>query len=99
MTDGERQAFSRLFDLAGQTERIEEEFGYKVVLSACRNFLGYLENSIHDGSFATIADVFVRNTSEELDDLVRASPDHRGFADEYRSVQARCVAAYRRVSG
>jgi len=95
MTDDEREAISQLFDLARQTGDIEHD--HRVVLVACRNFLGYIEMALHDGAFETSIDWFVRDTSSELDELGRSAPALAAFAAEYRALQARCVAAYRRV--
>ena len=97
MTDEELQALSRLRELALQTGEIESTPGYRIALVDCRNFLGYVEMALHDGSLPEVVDLFVANTSAELNELVKAAPARQGFADQYRSLQGQCVAAYRRL--
>jgi hypothetical protein len=90
MTDDERSAIDRLLELARETGSIEE--AHAIVLQHCRNFLGYVEMALHDGSFEGSVDWFIDDTSRELDELVLASPASRA----YRS-PATSVAAHRRV--
>jgi len=94
MTDTERQALDRLAELSAQTGEIEEQ--HRVVLVACRNFLGYLAMSLHDSTFDDVQ-WFVRDTDYELDELAKATGTS-AWADDFRAIQARCVAAYQRVS-
>ncbi len=95
MTAREMEAMARLHELENLTGEIEEE-AY-VVLQRCRNFLGYVAMSLHDGSFRHAADWFVDDTNGELDQLVAADPKWAAYAADYRATRTSCVAAYKRV--